>query len=401
MNLTTPARIALAFGIFVLTFFISTSVDLAITLSVSAYLLFLRSGYIPIFIASVVIFVTGYVFRYFDVSFRYVSDLAIDAYILFTVGVIIYLKTRKDVLIIINNITRREKSLFSKTVLNRLFISVILAVLFAPITGSYVAAVIGYFIFSYLIKHFNGKIAIGMALVFIVSAGILLLLNNKIYAENLGNYAYFFFVTGTVQEVINLVKHQATQEKEDNMHEDEKEKKKEKEAMEVKDNMGIVVEEGITGKKSDNKILKLLPAVIAFILSFLVFYFYFSLPKVPILQAPALTPTITVEQPTVTPVSILNVSSDSAKLKIIVQNGTEIQGLAASTSAKLKKEGFSHIKIGNASTRDYENWEIVTKIKEPDYTTLFKSILDLSNLIPREATVPADTDILIIIGKNK
>ena len=59
------------------------------------------------------------------------------------------------------------------------------------------------------------------------------------------------------------------------------------------------------------------------------------------------------------------------------------------------------MEIGNASRQDYQNWEINTKGKDFDIISPLREILELSNLISSEATIPAGFDILIIAGKNK
>ena len=118
---------------------------------------------------------------------------------------------------------------------------------------------------------------------------------------------------------------------------------------------------------------------------------------------PTASPTVNPSPiPTITPIPVVTITaSESAKLKILVQNGTDIQGLAGSVSAELKKAGFANVDIANAPKQDYLSWEITLKNKNTGLIDNFKSILGLTELTSKESTVPAGIDIVIITGKNK
>ncbi len=105
--------------------------------------------------------------------------------------------------------------------------------------------------------------------------------------------------------------------------------------------------------------------------------------------------------PTVVPTPIIKVSTSTASLKMLVLNGTEIKGLGATTSAKLKKVGFQNVQVGNANTSDNKIWKASLKKNDEDIASILKSILELETLIVEEATIGAKFDIEITIGESK
>ena len=94
------------------------------------------------------------------------------------------------------------------------------------------------------------------------------------------------------------------------------------------------------------------------------------------------------------------IASSSFNLKISVLNGTSVKGLAASTSAKLKKAGFNNVTIGN-TPGDYPNWQLKIKEKDNNLIEYLKQILEISQLGIEEATTEAKYDMEIIAGENR
>ncbi|OGG20410.1 hypothetical protein A3E72_06375 [Candidatus Gottesmanbacteria bacterium RIFCSPHIGHO2_12_FULL_43_26] len=126
----------------------------------------------------------------------------------------------------------------------------------------------------------------------------------------------------------------------------------------------------------------------------------FKMPKksTPAPSPTVITPTPTAE-PTPTVIPVAKITDETSILKIMVQNGTDIRGLAATTAAKLKEAGFKNIETGN-SEGDYPNWEVAVKDNKENFVTLFQDILKLSDMKSSQASVPAGFDILIIAGVN-
>ncbi len=93
-----------------------------------------------------------------------------------------------------------------------------------------------------------------------------------------------------------------------------------------------------------------------------------------------------------------------APLRVEVQNGTNIAGLAQRTANTLMSLGFSISKVSNAPSRAYDKTVIydLTKDKKGDAVTKIKSIVDanVAPSVPVSVTAPTDADFLIILGKN-
>lgn len=396
MNSIRTALIIVCVFLFLLIFFLTSSVDLALTVAVTVYLLFFYKKFIPVFIISVILFSLSILFDYYDLKFRFISDLTVDAYILLILGVLLYFRLKYDFLEIYLNINDKDTQLLYKEITPKIVISMILGALFFPIVEGPLAAAIGYIFFSVFIKKNNGKIAVFLAIVVLVLTSIFLLFRNQDFSKSLGVYAYYFLIIGTLQEVINLI----IKKKEDKHHKPEKDNKTE----EDEPKLGL-----ITVKPAYPKIPKWLFGGVAFAVSFGLVYLW--LPKFsPLLQvlfekkiSPTVSPLVPTlsESPLVSPLPITNVSTDSAKLKILVQNGTEIKGLAASAAAKLKEAGFTDISTGNANHQDYAKWEVNLKKNDTELIDKIKNILELSELNSQEASIPAGIDMLIIAGSSK
>lgn len=90
-------------------------------------------------------------------------------------------------------------------------------------------------------------------------------------------------------------------------------------------------------------------------------------------------------------------------LKIEVQNGTTIVGLAQRTANTLLSAGFSVSKVGNAPEHSYDK-SVIYDLTKKDAAGLAK-IRSLVNAnvapsLPAAVTAPTDADLLIILGKN-
>lgn len=399
MNLSKTAQIALSCGLFLLLVFITSSFDLSAVIGIAFYCLLRKKSFLPLFVAAIILFAVDIILRQLDMSIRFISDLSVDSYILLLTGVWLYLKSRKEFDEMLAKLLIKEKKLLSKSVILAGVISVIIALLIFPLTGSYIALVFGYFLFSYLVKQFNGKIAIGFALFFLVLSAIFVLVNKNVIAEEFANFAYFFLAVGTLQEVVNLVKQKNYKESKEPV-EDQKYKKEDKSDI-------LVIKNVIAMKIRAFPKYLLIGAVIIAVsaLAYLLYSksakpdFSLSLPKISqSASTPIPTPTILVSA---SPEPEAKFASKAAELKVFIQNGTEITGLAASTAAKLKKAGFKSVKTGDAAKQDYQKWELISKAKDDSLLSLLKNLLELSDLEAKEASVPAGFDVLIITGSQK
>lgn len=404
MNLPKAAKLIIPIGIFIILLIIS-SFDFAASVAVSIYFFLSRANYLFLLIASPLIFIVYLLLDYLDINIRFISDLSIDAYILFATGVVLYLESRKDFIALFwqfIQFLKTKKTLFSGKKIFKLILSLLVGVLLLPISGGYIAVIAGYFLFSYIDRQFNGKIAAGLGLITLFFTAGAILLQKSALAEELGNYVFLFLAVGTFQEIINLAR-QKNEEEDKKLPEVQKEKLNEK----------------ISSILTKSSLLKINPRiliiiVILLILSFLLYFYYpviskykfsLSLPKLDFKRpTPTLIPTPTVlpsPSPSIAPTPISKVSTSAAQLKILVLNGTEITGLAGSTSAKLKKVGFKNIEIGNAKTSDYKIWEASLKKHDEDIGGIIKNVLELETLTVKEATEEAKFDIEIIVGENK
>ena len=403
MNLPKAAKLIIPVGVFIF-FLIVSSFDFAATIAISSYFFLSRVNYLPLFIASPILFIADLLLDNFDVNIRYISDLSLDAYILFTTGVVLYLKSRKDLIDMFWKFIHFlviKKTLFPGKNIFKFVLSFIISVLLLPIFGGYIAALSGYALYSYIGRQFDGKIALGFGLIFLIFTAGSLVLEQSLLAEELGNYVFLFLVIGTFQEIINLVR----LKKEDD--------KKLPEAQEVQ------LHERINFSFPSFSFPQINPRIVLaitllLIFSFLLYYsfplisqnkFSFPFPKLDFqMPTPTSVPTPTVlPSPTLTltPTPIQKVSTSAATLKILILNGTEIIGLAGSTSAKLKKVGFQNVQIGNATSSDYKSWEATLKNRDEDIVEIFKNVLELETLPVKEATVSSKFDIEIIIGESK
>jgi len=198
------SRIFTVCVVFLVLLLITSSFDLALTSAIILFLINSTIDYRYVFISSIVLFVLDWLLGKTELRILFLSELSADAYMLFLTGVVLYLKTRKDVVHLLERITQREKKILSRTIILKLALCTIFGILLLPILGMYISSLVSYATFSYLIKQFNGKIAVFLAILILPVTAISLLLNNQKFAEELGNFIFFFFSLGTIQEVINL-----------------------------------------------------------------------------------------------------------------------------------------------------------------------------------------------------
>jgi LCP family protein required for cell wall assembly len=97
-------------------------------------------------------------------------------------------------------------------------------------------------------------------------------------------------------------------------------------------------------------------------------------------------------------------ASAPAPLRIEVQNGTNVPGLAQHTANSLMAAGFAVSKVGNAPERAYDRSVIydLTGGAHSDAVSKIRSVVDanVAATLPVSITPPTDADFLIILGKN-
>ncbi len=397
MNLLKPTNLIVPLGVFIILLIISPF-DFALVVATSTYLFLSQVNYFKLFIISPLLFLAGIFLRNQDINIRFISDLTIDAYILFATGVVMYIKSREDFISLVKKfvqVIHVEKKLFSKKNTIKIVMCFFISVLLSPIFGGYIAALSGYALYSYIDRQFSGRIAVTVGLIFLVLAAGFIVANKPLVTEELENYIFLFLAIGTFQEIINL----ARQKKEN-----------EKELPEVQKESHAY---GVNFSLPKLHFLQLNPRIIFVIilvltLSLLLYYSYPIISKykfsLPILKTPTPTVLPTVKPsplPTAIPTPVTKVSTTAATLKILILNGTEITGLAGSTSAKLKKVGFKNVEIGNTDSSSYKNWEATLKKHDEDIEGILKNVLDLKTLTVREATTGAKFDIELIAGEGK
>jgi hypothetical protein len=110
-------------------------------------------------------------------------------------------------------------------------------------------------------------------------------------------------------------------------------------------------------------------------------------------------PTVTeeVKEPTPTPVLL-----DKSLLKIRVENGVGVAGMATKTKAVVEGYGYKVLEVGDADKTGYEKTQLKVKGSKKDYLELLKK--DLSEKYELETADNLDEskgyDVLLIIGKK-
>jgi LCP family protein required for cell wall assembly len=104
------------------------------------------------------------------------------------------------------------------------------------------------------------------------------------------------------------------------------------------------------------------------------------------------------------PGAVPTAEAASAPVRLEIQNGTTIPGLAQRTADSLMAAGFAISKVGNASERAYDQSVIydLTDGEHNDAIAKIKSVVDanVAPALPVSITPPTDADFLIILGKN-
>ena len=420
MILTPTARLAIACAVF-LSVLLLSSFDLALTSAISAYFILGKEKniYYKFFIASSLVFLSFFLIESFDWSLNLLKNLLIDAYLLFTGGVLLYLQTREDFLNFIRKFLFQTSNRQTKSVAPAILISLVTTVLLYPLLGGFLASLAGYILLSFLIRKFSGRIAIMVALSLILSALLATLIQKKELADSLGNYTFLFLFIGTIQEIIMLIRSRQIPPDTLPPAHGESTRLVNRGSFSLKRlEVRPLREKGkFFGRYSRLFTVFSIAAVIIVAGYFLypqIRLLKFKLPKIPDIKlakmfkmpkksTPAPSPTVITPTPTAEPtptvIPVAKITDETSILKIMVQNGTDIRGLAATTAAKLKEAGFKNIETGN-SEGDYPNWEVAVKDNKENFVTLFQDILKLSDMKSSQASVPAGFDILIIAGVN-
>lgn len=179
--------------------------DLAVSVTVSFYLALNSRNYAKLVIVSLVIFLTDIIFRNFDISIRFISDLSLDSYVLLLTSLFIYLKSQKRILLFFQRMGESHRKLISRHTLVIIGASSIFSLLLAPIVGIPFAVISGYISFSYFSKQFEGKYAYIAGLFFLFFCPFFIIFKRDDISENFAIISFFFLIIGTVQETIRQV----------------------------------------------------------------------------------------------------------------------------------------------------------------------------------------------------
>lgn len=207
MNLSKTAQLLITGSIFFSVLLIFSSFDLALSSAIAAYLFFSKINFSIVFIISLILFFIGIAINYFDIYIRFLSDLTVDAYIFFVLGVVVYVQSRKDSLDFMKGFWKDNADHLSRKRVVSFAVSAMFSLVIFPVVGIYPASIFGYLLFSILLKKFDGKMAVIISLCFLFFAAFFLVIKKNIIAEALANFVYLFLVVGTLQEVINSARH--------------------------------------------------------------------------------------------------------------------------------------------------------------------------------------------------
>lgn len=419
MNFPKTAHVALYCGLFLLLLFFF-SFDLALTVTISLFLFLNTKNYKKLLVVSFILFIIDIVFRNFDISFRFISDLSLSSYILLLTSVSIYAKSSKRITDFFQQAGKSGKFYFSSKTLILLFASSILVLLLLPILGTPFAVVAGYLSFSYFSKQFSGKYAYAAGLFFLLFCPFFIIAKKDSLSENFAIISFYFLIIGTAAETVRLV-----QERKGGLEGWIKislKKVRRKEAVKedvMADRVSIPksfafrlpkINFGASQKVRTSMKFIIVAGISVFVGFTVTFYSIrntFVLNNIRTIitsSSQKITPTIATN-PTVTPIIptpaidvAAELSSISAQLKVMVENGTEINGLAASTAARLNTAGFINVDTANAARNDYTNWEITSIKDDPALIHYIKRELRLDTLTVHKASESAKFDVVIIAG---
>jgi LCP family protein required for cell wall assembly len=97
-------------------------------------------------------------------------------------------------------------------------------------------------------------------------------------------------------------------------------------------------------------------------------------------------------------------SAAHADVRVRVQNGTTIPGLAARVAGDLRRQGFTIAEIGNAPTQDFAVTEIRTSPKQASASILLRKALGASAAEARISTttpkLEKDVDVTVVLGRD-
>src|SRR3990167_305991 len=333
-------------GLFLLVLFFN-SFDLAITVTLSLYLAINSKTYIKLFGFSLVLFILDIIFRNFDISFRFISDLSLDSYILLLTAFFIYAKSQRRITDFFRQAGASGRKIFSSNNLVLLVVSIVLALLLLPILGPPAAVIVGYLSFSYFSKRFEGKYAYTAGLFFLSFSPFFIIFKRDDIAENFAIISFYFLIIGTVQETVRLVRERkpfAFSLPKINfgakilhfMHSFRLPQFTRKTESQSK---GATFDNPVTNDSknfisdeiSSNRLQPIMKFIIIVCITGLLSFTVIST----IINSKAKNTTSTIaEKLTITP--IIPSPTIDIGVELMVENGTEISGLAASTAAKLK-----------------------------------------------------------------
>lgn len=97
------------------------------------------------------------------------------------------------------------------------------------------------------------------------------------------------------------------------------------------------------------------------------------------------------------------ITFDRSKLKVKVQNGSGITGLAAKAKTFLEDLGYKSVATGNASSTDFEETEVAVKDEfQSISSSIVNDLKDKYTVAAKVQTLDAneDFDVVITLGKN-
>jgi LCP family protein required for cell wall assembly len=100
------------------------------------------------------------------------------------------------------------------------------------------------------------------------------------------------------------------------------------------------------------------------------------------------------------PLEDLQASVESEAADIVVLNGTQVFGLAASTRDFLLDHAINVVEIGNADAATYQTTQIIDYGSHTNTVRYLSRLMDLPPLNASQSTLARDYDILIILGAD-
>jgi len=387
----SPAKVAVVSFLFLVVLYLTGGVDLALaSVLVSAVLIFQLPS-VWLFLLSFSSFALYLIFIFLNLKLDFIFDLTISSYILFAAGIILYFLQgkRKNWELIF---PFKQKIDITQSDLIKIGGILLFVFLIYPLTNVYLAAIIGYITFLIVFRKSDGRYAFSVALFFLILCPFLLIAKKDKIAETAAIFTYYFLVIGTVQEIINLIRNPQEYEKEEVVEGG-------KDQINVSRQSERIRLLNMQPQPKATQLPKIILVGVFLVSASLIFYLAFNfLFKKPVITSPIKT------LPKVTPTTVISTpvpTSSSSELKMRIQNGTLIPGLAASAEARLKTVGFKDIEIGNADRKDYKNWEIIMKKTDEKLVELLKQALGLTQLTARQATEGARFDVELIIGSKQ